>query len=200
MRRFAQFFLISCFLAIPGIAQRGGGGFHGGGGGGFTWRNGVVSAAEWVVFTAGALLAQDFAEVGLEDTVAATIRGTWLGFGFPGYWPYYGAGWGYPYYGYPYYYPYAAYPYAAPYPYPYYGYRYAYSGPDQAYCPQANGKPLYLIKLTYDNQVWMSQEYWYTADTLNFITLRGEQNKTPISSIDHAATFRLNGMWLEFPV
>jgi hypothetical protein len=115
------------------------------------------------------------------------------GFGFSGDWPYYGSGWGYPYSGYPYYYPYTAYPYAVPYSDPSSGYSYVYTAPDQAYCPQANGQPLYLIKLTYDNHVWMSQNYWYTADTLNFITLQGQQNKTPVSSIDRDATFRLNG-------
>jgi hypothetical protein len=127
-----------------------------------------------------------------------------VGWGYGGgYWPYYGAGWGYPYYGYPYYgYPYYAYPYQAysyqAYSYPYaYSYPsndsgYAYSGPDQASCPQANGKPLYLIKLTYENNVWVAQDYWYTAGTLNFITLQGEQNKTPIDSIDRALTLQLN--------
>ena len=75
----------------------------------------------------------------------------------------------------------------------------AYTGPDQAYCPQANGRPLYLIKLTYNNQVWMSQDYWYTSDTLNFITPQGQQNKTPIRSIDRDATYRLNaGCGLNF--
>jgi hypothetical protein len=115
-----------------------------------------------------------------------------FGLGVP-YWPYYGAGWGYPYYGYPYYgYPYPAYSYPYAYSYPSDTYGYAYSGPDQNSCPQANGKPLYLIKLTYQNNAWVAQDYWYTEGTLNFITLQGEQNKTPISSIDRALTFQLN--------
>lgn len=173
MRRFAQFFFIVCLFVTPGIAQRGGGGggFHGGGfaspgfrGGGFRgYRSGYFPGSRF---------------------------GFWSG--FPGYGPYYGSGWGYPYPPYPYY-PYTVYPYAVPYSYPYYGYSYVYTGPDQAYCPHVNGKPLYLIKLTYDHHVWVSQDYWYTADTLNFITPQGEQNKTPISSIDGDATFRLNG-------
>lgn len=41
----------------------------------------VVSMAEWVVFTAGALSAQDIAEAGGEDTVAVTFQGTALGTG-----------------------------------------------------------------------------------------------------------------------
>lgn len=117
-----------------------------------------------------------------------------VGWGYGGgYWPYYGAGWGYPYYGYPYYgYPYQAYSYPYAYSYPSNDSGYAYSGPDQASCPQANGKPLYLIKLTYENNVWVAQDYWYTAGTLNFITLQGEQNKTPIDSMDRALTLQLN--------
>ena len=43
----------------------------------------AVSAVEWVVFTEEALRAQDFAEVGGEDTVAATFRGTALASGLP---------------------------------------------------------------------------------------------------------------------
>src|SRR5579864_6893966 len=58
MRRFAQFVLVGCFLAIPAVAQRGGGGgFHGG--------MAVVSVAEWADSVVGwgaivgALSAQD---------------------------------------------------------------------------------------------------------------------------------------------
>jgi hypothetical protein len=192
MRRFAQFFLIGCFLTIPGIAQRGGGGFHGGGGG---FHGGMGG------FHGGGFVSPGFRGGGWRGYRGGYFPGNryGFGFGFSGYWPYYGGGWGYPYYGYPYYgysyygYPYTTYPYAVPYSYPYYGYNYAYNQPVQPYCPYANGKPLYLIKLTYDNHVWMSQNYWYTADTLNFITLQGKENKTPISSIDRDTTFRLNG-------
>ena len=82
-----------------------------------------------------------------------------------------------------------SYPYAYSYP---FDYGYAYSGPDQTACPQANGIPLYQIKLTYQNNVWLAQDYWYTEGTLNFITLQREQKKTPISSIDRALTLQLN--------
>jgi hypothetical protein len=117
-------------------------------------------------------------------------RGNRFVFGYPGYWPYYGRGWGYPYYGYSYY-PYSGY--SSPYAYSYpsnQGYASRESVPTS--CPQANGTPLYQIKLTYQNDIWLAQNYWYTDGTLNFITLQGEENKTPISSIDRALTFELN--------
>jgi len=205
MRRLAQFLLIACFLATPGIAQRGGGGFHGGGGGfhggmgGFHGGTGSFHGGMGG-FHGGGFVGPGFRGGGYRG-YPGYYRGNryFFGFGFPGYWPYYGGGWGYPYgypyyyYGYPsYYYPSTVYPYAVPYSYPSNDYGSVYSGPDQASCPQANGKPLYLIKLTYDNQVWLAQNYWYTADTLNFITVQGEQKKTPISSLDRAATVRLN--------
>jgi hypothetical protein len=197
MRRFAQFLLMGCFLAIPGIAQRGGGGFHGGGGGFHGGGGGFHGGGGGFHGGMGGFHGGGFGP-GFRGGGFRGFRGGYFpgnrygfGFGFPGYWPYYGSGWSYPYYGYPYY-PYTAYPYAVPYSYPSYGYGYVYSGPDQAYCPQANGQPLFLIKLTYGSQVWLSQDYWYTADTLNFTTPQGQQNKTPISSIDHDATFRLN--------
>jgi hypothetical protein len=59
------------------------------------------------------------------------------------------------------------------------------------HCPQANGRSLYQIKLTYQSNAGVAQYYWYTPGTLNFITLQGKLNKTPLSSIDRA-TFRLN--------
>ena len=64
----------------------------------------------------------------------------------------------YPFYGYPYY-PYSAYSYPYAYSYPSDDYGYAYSGPDQTSCPQANGKPFYLIKLAYQNNAWVAQDY-----------------------------------------
>jgi len=211
MRRFAQFLFVGCLLVLPAVAQRGGGGFHGGGGGGFRggmggggFRGGMGG------FRGGGFGGQGFrGGFGYRG-----YRGGWngfawgFGFGFPGYWPYYGAGWGYPYYGggwgYPYYgYPYASYPaYSYPaYSYPY-DYGYAYSGANQTSCPQGNGTPLYLIKLTYQNNVWAAQNYWYTAGTLNFVTSQGEQKMTPINSIDRAATIQLNrdcGLVFQFP-
>jgi hypothetical protein len=190
MRRFVQFFLISCFLAIPGIAQRGGGGFHGGGGGFHGGGGGFHGGMGG--FHGGGFVRPGFRGGSWRGYRGGYYPGNRFGFGFSGYWPYYGSGWGYPYYGYPYY-PYTAYSYAVPYSYPYYGYSYVYTGSDQPYCPQANGRPFYLIKLTYDNGAWLSQNYWYTADTLNFITVKGQQNKTPISTIDWDATFQLNG-------
>jgi len=178
MRRFVQFLLVGCFLVIPAVAQRGGGGFHGGIGG----------------FRGGGFVRPGFH--GGFNGFRGGYRGGFypgnrfvFGFGFP-YWPYYGAGWGYPYpyYGYPYY----PDPNPTPYAYPSYNYGYVYSRPDQTSCPRSNGEPLYLIKLTYQNNVWVAEDYWYTEGTLNFITLQGEQNKTPIDSIDRALTIQLN--------
>jgi len=120
-------------------------------------------------------------------------------FGYAPYWPYYYSA--YPYYGYsayPYYaysyYPYATYtyPYSDAYSYPYQDYGYAYSQTGQTSCPQTNGGPLYLIRLTYQDTVWLAQDYWYTPGTLNFVTPQGELKKTPMNSIDRAATVQLN--------
>jgi hypothetical protein len=196
MRRFAQLLLLASFLVVPAIAQRGGGGFHGGMGGGF--RGGMGGGFHGgMAGHGGGFVGPGFR--GGFNGFRGGFRGGYFpgnrwGFGFP-YRPYYGAGWGYPYayYGYPYYpYPANSYPYAYAYSYPSDAYAYAYSAPNQTSCLQANGKPYYLIKLTYQNNVWVAQDYWYTAGTLNFITLQGEQNKTPISTIDRALTFQLN--------
>jgi len=200
MRRLAQFLLVGCFLVIPAAAQRGGGGFHGGMGGGFRGGMGGGFHGGMGGGFRGGMGGHGGGFIGPGFIGRGGFRGGFfpgnrfvVGFGFP-YWPYYyGAGWGYPYpyYGYSYY-PYSAYSYPYAYSYPSDAYGYAYSGPDQTSCPQANGKPLYLIKLTYQNNAWVAQDYWYTEGTLNFITLQGEQNKTPISSIDQAVTFQLN--------
>jgi len=182
VRRLGHFLLVSCFLVIPAVAQRGGGGFHGGMGGGFHGRMGGH---------VGGFVGPGFrGQGGFRGGYFPRNRFV-VGFGFP-YRPYYGPGWGYPYpyYGYPY--AYSAYSYPYVYSYPSEEYGYAYSEPSQTSCPQANGKPFYLIKLTYQNNAWVAQDYWYTEGTLNFITLQGEQNKTPISSIDRALTFQLN--------
>jgi hypothetical protein len=142
-------------------------------------------------------------------------RGWWgpgWGWGWGGgFWPYYGSGlgWGYPYYGwgYPSYgygdYPYSgySYPYAYSDSYPTDSNGYAsrdassapvYSGTVQTSCLQYSGRPVYLIKLTYQDKVWAARDYWYTPGTLNFVTLQGELNKTPIETIDHGVTFQLN--------
>jgi hypothetical protein len=205
MKRFAQFLLVASFLVVPALAQRGGGGFHGGGGGfhgggggfhggmgGGGFRGGMGGGFHGGIGRGGGFAGRGF-RGGWGGFRGGYYPGYRWGFGFP-YWPYYGSGWGYPYayYGNGYY-PYSAYPdsYYA-YSYPTETYTYAYSAPEQTSCLQANGKPYYLIKLTYQNNVWAAQDYWYTAGTLNFITLQGEQNKTPISSIDRALTIQLN--------
>ena len=105
MRRLALFLLISCFLVIPALAQRGGGGFHGGMGGGFHggmgggfhggmggYRGGMGG------FRGGGFVGPGFR--GGFNGFRGGFRGFYpgnrfvFGFGFP-YWPYYGAGWGY---------------------------------------------------------------------------------------------------------
>ena len=79
-----------------------------------------------------------------------------------------------------------------------------YRGPDQI-CPQAKGKRLYRIaipvgergrnrkvQLTYQDNLWVAHEYWYSKGILNFVTLEGEQKQTPVSSIDREITLQLN--------
>ena len=202
LRKFAQVLLAS-FLVIPAVAQRGGGGFHGGMSGGFHggmgggFRGGMGGFHGGMGgFRGGGYVGPGF-RGGFVHPGFRGYRGYYpgnrfvFGFGYP-YWPSYGAGWWYPYYGYPSHYPYSDYSYPYAYAYPYSDSWYAYNAPNQTSCPQANGKPLYLIKLTYANNVWVAQDYWYTSDTLSFVTVQGEQNKTPVSSIDRAATFQLN--------
>jgi hypothetical protein len=141
--------------------------------------------------------------------------GSWPWWGAGWGWPLWGAGWGWPswdtgwaswpnygYAGYPdytYSYPntYSSPTYSDTYAYNgpvYSGYaaRYADSGPGQAFCTQPDGTPFYLVKLTYQDKVWLARQYWFTPGTLNFITSQSELKKTPINSIDRAVTFQLN--------
>ena len=190
MQRLAQSLLIGFLLVIPAVAQRGGGGFHGGMGG---FRGGgFVSRG----FRGG------FGNGGFRGFHGGYFWGNRFVGGYGPYWPYYSGA--YPYYAYPYYpyaypysysvYPYYSYPYYSytVYSYPYQDNAYAYSQTGQTSCPQTSGRPLDLIKLTYQDKVWLAQDYWYTPGTLNFVTLQGELNKTPISSIDLAVTVQLN--------
>ncbi len=89
-----------------------------------------------------------------------------------------------------------------------------YSGQDQI-CPQSNGKALYRIaiapdgrdrkgksQLTYQNNLSVAHNYWYTEGKLNFVTMQDEQISTSISSVDRALTLQLNrecGVNFEFP-
>jgi hypothetical protein len=138
-------------------------------------------------------------------------RGWWgpgwsrWGWGWGGFWPTWGAAWGWPYNGYTSY-PYYSYSYPDTYSSPTYsdtygynppvysGYaaRYADNGPGQAYCSQPDGNSFYLVKLTYQDKIWLARQYWYTPGTLNFITSQSELKMTPIDSIDRAVTFQLN--------
>lgn len=205
MRKLAQFLLVSCIFTFPAVAQRGGGGFHGGGMGGY--HGGGFGPAYRGGFGHGFRGYGGY--YGRGYGWGPGFRGRWP---YYGYWPYFGVGPGYPYYnGYPYW------PYSYPYAYPAYSYPayslpyaysypsdngYAYSAPAQASCPQSNGTLLYQIKLTYQDNVWLAQDYWYTPGTLNFRTLQGEEKKTPIDSIDRQLTFHLNracGVNFQFP-
>jgi hypothetical protein len=187
-RKFGQLLLAGCLLVIPAMAQRGGGGhgggggFHGGMGGGFRgggWRGGGWRGGGWNGGWRGGWW-------GNRGGTAFIGGWGWPGSGWGG--P--GWGWGYPYsYG-GYYggYPYGSYPYSA---YPNYDTGYANVAGQLASCPQVNGAPLYQIKLTYQNNIYLAQKYWYTPGTLNFITAQGEEKKTPINTID-PVTFQLN--------
>jgi hypothetical protein len=89
-----------------------------------------------------------------------------------------------------------------------------YSGHDQI-CPHVNGKPLYRIaippdrpdrrgkaQLTYQNNLSVAHDYWYTEGKLNFVTMQDEQISTSISSVDRALTLQLNracGVNFQFP-
>jgi hypothetical protein len=213
MRRFVQLLILGCLLVVPAVAQRGGhggGGFHGGFGGfhggmgGFRGGGfGGFRGGGFGGFRGGGFVGRGF-RGGFFPGGFRGFRGGWngWGWGWGGFWPYYSAGWGYPYYGYAfdpswgYSYPYT-YTYSNPTDSTGYASRYAYgapaySAPIQGSCAQSNGTPLYLIKLTYQDKVWVVRDYWYTPGTLNFITLQSELNKTPIETIDRAATFQLN--------
>lgn len=83
----------------------------------------------------------------------------------------------------------------------------AYSGHDQI-CPRVNGKPLYRIAIpadrrgTYQNNLSVAHDYWYTEGKLNFVTIQEERVSTSISSVDRALTLQLNrecGVNFEFP-
>ena len=228
MQKLAQLLLVGCLFIIPAIAQRGGGfrggmggGFRGGMGGGFRggmgggFRGGMGGFQGGMGgFRGGGFVSPGFrggfVAGGFRGHPGGFFRGNRFGFGYVPYWPYYYYP-AYPSYGYGYgygynYYPYAAYSYpysdTLAYSYPYQGAVYAYSQTGQTSCPQTNGRPLYLIKLTYQDKVWLAQDYWYTPGTLNFVTSQSELNKTPVNSIDRAVTDQLNrecGVDFQFP-
>jgi hypothetical protein len=211
MQRSVRLLLVGCFLTTPVVAQRGGGGhggmvggFHGGVGGGF--RGGGFAGPGF----RGGFGGFHHGFNGFRGGFGPRNRVV-FGFGYyPGaYWPYYGAGWGYPYYGYPYYdVPYSGYSY----PPAYYDYGPSASSPVVIYqsqppvtlyevlpreqpetaSTQGNENPIYLIALKGQDNVCAAQAYWFTGDTLHFITLEGEAKQAPTKSIDRAVTLRLN--------
>jgi hypothetical protein len=204
MRRFMPFLLVGSFLAIPAVAQRGGGGFHGGMGGGF--RGGIGG------FRDEGFVGPGFRGDGLRGFRGGSFPGNrFVGFGLPDY----AAGWDYPDDSYPdYSYPDYSYSNRAPASI-YYGYGMSapvlqqsppkvieYHGPAHT-CPQANGKSPFFIAVpadnrerkippTYQNNLWVVQDYSFTNGTLNFTTEDGEQKQTSIRSVDRALTLQLN--------
>jgi len=193
MRRFLPFLLLGGFLVIPALAQSRGGGFNGRGFVGHGFRADGLRR-----FPYGGFFPGDRS----------------VGFGVPGYWPEDSMGWDTP----DYVYTKPGYDYLNYGPADtgiYYGYGYTpsaparpkvtdYRGPDQI-CPPTKGKRIYRIaipagepgrnrkvQLTYQDNLWVAHEYWYTNGILNFVTLEGEQKQTPVSSIDRAITLQLN--------
>jgi hypothetical protein len=191
MRRFAGFLLVCSVLVVPAIAQRGGRGFRGGTGG---FDRSVVGPGY-----RGAFVHPGFRGFGFFP------GNRFFGFGLPDY----GAGWDYPDYGY------FDDSYSNYVPAVYYGYGptapvvqqsppkvIEYHGPAHT-CPQANGKPLYRIAVpadnrerkvppTYQNNIWVAQDYSFKDGTLNFTTVDGEQKETSIRSVDRTLTLQLN--------
>jgi len=194
MRKFAGFLLVYSILIIPAVAQRGGRSFRGGTGGfdkalvGPGYRGGFVYPG-FRKFGAGFFPLNRFVGLGLPD---------------------YAAGWDYPDDGYP---DCNDSNYAAPSI--YYGYGptapvlqqsaprvIEYHGPAHI-CPQANAKTLYRIAVpadnrerkippTYQNNLWVVQDYSFTNGTLNFTTEDGEQKQSSIRSVDRDLTLQLN--------
>jgi hypothetical protein len=66
-----------------------------------------------------------------------------------------------------------------------------------------NGKPAYRIAVpadnrerkippTYQNNLWVAQDYSFDAGTLKFTTVNGEQKQTSLRFVDRALTLQLN--------
>jgi hypothetical protein len=191
MRRFVLFLLLGGLLVIPAVAQSRGGGLRG---------PGFIGPG----FHADEM--NRFPHRGFFQ------RNGFAGFGIPGYSPDDAVGWDSP----GYVYTNSGYGYLSCGPADrniVHGYGYTppaptappkvtdYLGPDQT-CPQSNGKRLYRIaipanepgrnRVTYQDNIWVAHEYWYTEGILNFVTLEGEQKHTPVSSVDRAITLQLN--------
>lgn len=201
MRRFAQLLLVTCLLAWPVAAQRGGGGrgggggFHGGMGGGFHGGMGGGFRGGMGGFRGGGW------DGGFRGGWGGGFRGGWGGFNrfhgrrFVGLrynpWGYWG-GWGYPYGGYwggGGRYPYASY---SDYSYPYYGansyptvssdyYGYASPSPVVIYQSQPAAAPQPVIIVESAPQQAMPQETTGYAERRNekpiyLLALKGQSN------------------------
>jgi hypothetical protein len=204
MRRFVAFLLAFSVLTIPAAAQRGGRGFRGGAGG----------SGRTVV---GPRYPGGFSYWGNRGFRGGFFpRNPYFGFGFTGNWLDYNEGWEDPDYGYSDYGYYPDYGYVPPYAYPVYFSPgpttpvlqqsppkvIEYKGPAFT-CPQADGKPVYRIAVpadtrerkippTYQNNLWVVQDYSFTNGTLKFTTVDGQQKQTPVRSVDRDLTLELN--------
>lgn len=206
-RRFATLLLVYSVLTIPAAAQRGGRGFH----------SGTIGSSRTFV---GPRSPGGFTYWGNRGFRGGYFpRNPYFGFGFLGNWLDYTEGWEDPEYGYSDYgyYPDNGYlPAAPPYSYPVY---YSpgptppvlqqspprlieYKGPAFT-CPQTNGKQLSRIAVpadtrerkippTYQNNIWVVEDYSFANGTLRFTTVDGEQKQTPVRSLDRDLTLQLN--------
>jgi hypothetical protein len=194
MRRLAGFLLVYSILIIPAVAQRGGRGFRGGTGGfdkglvGPGYRGGFVYPG-FRELGGGFFPGNRFVGFGLADYTAASDYPDdgYTDYSYSNYAPssiYYGYG------------PTAPVLQQSP------PRVIEYHGPAHT-CPQASGKPLYRIAVpadnrerkippTYQNNLWVLQDYSFTNGTLNFTTEGGEQKETSIRSVDRALTLQLN--------
>lgn len=200
MRRFEGFLLVYSVLTLPAVGQRGGRDFRGATGG---FDRPVVVRR----YPSG------FVDRGFRGFGRGFPENHFAGFGSLGGWPGYAAGWDYPDYGYPD----DSYSTDAPgcSSSIYYGYGpiaspvqqspprvTEYSGPAYT-CRQVNGKPAYRIAVpadnrerkippTYQNNLWVAQDYSFDAGTLKFTTVNGEQKQTSLRFVDRALTLQLN--------
>lgn len=190
MRRFGALLILYSVLIIPAVAQRSVG------------FRGAMGASRSVVapgYRGG------FDYPGFRGFGGFFPGNRFFGFGQPDY----AAGWDYPEYGY------VDDGYLNYVPSVYYGYGptapvvqqspprvIEYHGPAHT-CPLANGKPVYRIAVpadnrerkvppTYQNNIWVAQDYSFKERTLDFTTVDGEQKKTSIGSVDRTLTLQLN--------
>jgi hypothetical protein len=205
--------LVGCvLLAVPLFAQRGG---HGGGGGGMRGGGGSHGIASGGGFRGGGGFRSGGFRGGFRGIGGYRgFRGYYGGFYYPGYYGYYNpflwdTGWDYGDYGY-------GYPdtYAAP------GPDYGYGNPNPQVLVISNQTPpppvfvqpppapavwdsgpaaqaskyqdtLFLLAMN-DGTIRAVLAYWVDGATVHYVTMDHEQKQTPLSSLDHGLSERLN--------